>query len=317
MDMNTNNRGLSTMANGQLERMIDDFAWITYPMHVLVGILKMFVFVGLCILAAFIALTVWLMNAHDNRAEWTKNFVEQESIYRVNFVNKEVADRPVVMKKGTHYLDTDVRQMVWECPNTSEGLKKYTMFADNWLETKSDAFQSAYIAASCNMVDLTERLEEVKYFDHFPNMPNAPVVYVSFLKSTDYEQMVPADFQGNWYTGMCLASAKCTDADFVPRNTSIFYDAVAPQMTPNQDAAVKALYATATPEFWIAAAHANGIYDKDAAFADYAADEKADLTKKLRHQKSSADEFAHEVEFGIGCYFIFVVVLCACFIRRT
>jgi len=192
------------------------------------------------------------------------------------------------------------------------------MFADNWLEEKSDAFQSAYIAGSCNMVSLTERLEEAKGdFSHLPNMPNAPVVLVSFLHSTDYEQMVPADFQGKWYTGMCLASAHCTDQDFLPRNTSIFYDAVAPQMTKNQDAAVKALYAAATPEFWIAAAHANGIYDKDAAFADYAADEKADLTKKLRHQESSADEFAHEVEFGIGCYFAFVVLLCACFTRRA
>jgi hypothetical protein len=192
------------------------------------------------------------------------------------------------------------------------------MFADNWLEEKSDAFQSASIAASCNMSSLTERLKEAKGdFSRLPDMPNAPVVYVSFLEHTDYEQMVPADFQDNWYTGMCLASAKCTDADFVPRNTSIFYDAVAPQMTANQDAAVKALYTTATPEFWIAAVHANGIYDKDAAFADYAADEKADLTKKLRHQESSADEFAHEVEFGIGCYFAFVVLLCACFTRRT
>ena len=103
------------------------------------------------------------------------------------------------------------------------------MFADNWLEERSDAFQSAYVAASCNMVSLTERLKEAKGdFSRLPNMPNAPVVLVSFLKSTDYEQMVPADYQGNWYTGMCLIGAKCTDADFVPRNTSIFYDAVAP-----------------------------------------------------------------------------------------
>lgn len=249
------------------------------------------------------------MNAHDNRAEWTENFVAQESVYRVNFVNKEIADRPVVVKKGTQYSDTDVERLVWECPSTSEGLKKYSMFDDSWLEKKSDAFQSAYIAASCNMVGLTERLQEVKYFDHFPNMPNAPVVYVSFLRRTDYELQVPADFRGNWYTGMCLASAHCTDADFVPRNTSIWYDAVAPQMTPNQDAAVKALYATATPEFWIAAAHTNGIYDKDAEFASYAVDEKADLAQKLRHQESPSDETAHEIEFGIGLYVAFVGLL--------
>jgi len=107
-------------------------------------------------------------------------------------------------------------------------------------------------------------------------------------------------------------SAKCTDADFVPRNTSIFYDAVAPQMTKNQDAAVKALYATSTPEFWIAAAHANGIFDRDSEFASYAAAEQADLAKKLRHQESSSGEFAHEVEIGVGLYVAFVALLCAC-----
>jgi hypothetical protein len=80
------------------------------------------------------------------------------------------------------------------CPTTSEGLKKYTMFADNWLEEKSDVFQSAYIAASCNMVGLTERLKEAKGdFRHYPNMPNAPLVLVSFPHSTDYERTVPAD----------------------------------------------------------------------------------------------------------------------------
>ena len=319
MDMNTHNLGLSRTSNTQLERMIDDAAWITYPLHLFVGILKMFAFVGLCILAVFISTTVWLMTAHDNRAEWMKNFVAQESIYRVNFVNKTVADRPVVVKKGTQYLDTDVNQMVWECPDTSvrgEGLKEYSIFDDSWLAKKSDVFQSAYIAASCNMVGLTERLEEVKYFRDFPNMPDAPVVYVSFLKQTDEDLRSPANARHNWYTGMCLVGAKCTLADYVPRNTSIWYDAITPELTANQDAAVKALYATATPEFWIAAAHANGIYDKDAEFASYAADEKADLAKKLRHQESSSEEFVHEVEIGIGCYFAFVMLLCACFTRR-
>jgi len=314
--MNTNNRGLSTMAAGQMERMIDDMAWITYPLHLAVGIIKTFVYVGLFILAAFISLTVWLMNAHDNRAEWSKNFVAQESVYRVSFASKTTY--PVVVKRGTRFLNTDMAELVWGCPTTSKDLKTRTMFADNWMEEKSDAFQSAYTAASCNMVGLTERLKEAKGdFNHLPTMPNAPVVLVSFLHSTDYEQTVPADFQGKWYTGMCLASANCTDADFLPRNTSIFYDAVAPQMTKNQDAAVKALYATTTPEFWIAAAHANGIYDKDAAFADFAVDEGLDLAKKLRHQESSSDEFAHEVEIGIGLYIAFVVLLCACFTRRT
>ncbi len=114
-----------------------------------------------------------------------------------------------------------------------------------------------------------------------------------------------------------MASGNCTNADFVPRNDSIWYDAITPQLTANQNAAVKTLYATATPEFWIAAAHANGIFDKDAEFASYATEEQADLAKKLRHQESSSDEFAHEVEIGIGLYVALVVLLCACFTRRT
>jgi hypothetical protein len=77
-----------------------------------------------------------------------------------------------------------------------------------------------------------------------------------------------------------------------------------------------ALYARATPEFWIAAAHANGTYDKDAEFASYAADAPLDLAKKLCHQESSSDEFAQELEFGIGLYIAFIVLLYACFSRR-
>jgi hypothetical protein len=110
MDMNTNNRGLSRTSTKQLKRMIDDAAWITYPLHVLVGILKMFVYVGLCILAVFISITVWLMNAHDNRAEWTKNFATEQSTYRVSFVNKTAY--PTVVKRGTRFLDSDKAQLV-------------------------------------------------------------------------------------------------------------------------------------------------------------------------------------------------------------
>jgi hypothetical protein len=103
----------------------------------------------------------------------------------------------------------------------------------------------------------------------------------------------------------------------VPRNTSIFYDAVAPQMTDNQDAAVKALYATGSPEFWVAAAHANGIYGRDAEFASAAKDNQSAMAESLKFSEPSTDEFVHEVMFGVGCYVVFVVLLCACFICRT
>jgi hypothetical protein len=150
-----------------------------------------------------------------------------------------------------------------------------------------------------------------------PVIPNVPVVYMSSLPETDRDRLFPAaEFRGNWYTGMCLVGAKCTDADFVPRNTSIFYDAVAPQMTDNQDAAVKALYATGSPEFWIAAAHANSIYGR-AEFASAAKDNQSFMAAGLKFPEPPTDEFVHEVAFGVGCYVAFVVLLCACFTRRT
>jgi len=61
-------------------------------------------------LAVFISITVWLMNARDNRAEWTKNFATEQSTYRVSFVNKTAY--PTVVKRGTRFLDSDKAQLV-------------------------------------------------------------------------------------------------------------------------------------------------------------------------------------------------------------
>ena len=47
--MNTN-LGLSSTSTQQLERMIDDAAWITYPLHMVVGIIKDLVYVLFLIL---------------------------------------------------------------------------------------------------------------------------------------------------------------------------------------------------------------------------------------------------------------------------
>jgi hypothetical protein len=215
MDMITNNLGLSTMATGQMNRMIDDAAWLTYPLHLVAGLLKTLVYTLLFISFLVLVFFVWMFTAHDNRAELTKNFVAEQSIYRGTFANK--AARPTVAKLG---INGDSREkLVWGCPRDSKDLKEMEPlgFGDNWLAKKSDVFQSAYIAASCNMVGLTERLKEAKGdFNHLPSMPNAPVVLVSFLERTDDDLMNLAGNQYNWYTGMCLASAKCTDAISCP-----------------------------------------------------------------------------------------------------
>jgi hypothetical protein len=312
--MNTN-LGLSSTSTRQLERMIDDAAWLTYPLHLAVGIVKDFLFVLFLVSAVIVFMISWMMTAHDNRAELTKNFVAEQTVYRVN-----VADNAVTVHQAGQLpvLDDTLHAAFDGCFGNGEELKNPMWTDRNWLAEKSDVFQSAYIGASHNLAALKVALYEAR-LDHYdwPTfrdacteamgwkspvvIPNTPVVYMSFLQVTDHELQYPANRQGNWFTGMCLASANCTDADFVPRNDSIYVDAVYPQVTANQGAALKALKATGSPEFWIAAAHANGIYDHDADFASYAAMQKAQLAKDLRHKETPDEETAHEFEAaGIG-----------------
>ena len=97
-------------------------------------------------------------------------------------------------------------------------IKHSPWFDHNWLGEKSDVFGWAYIRASHNVATLRAELEEA---DVKTPAVNAPVVDISFLEmNIEAARAV----QGNWYTGICLASANCTKRDFLPRNTSIFHD---------------------------------------------------------------------------------------------
>jgi len=68
MDMNTNNLGLSRTSNTQLERMIDDAEWITYPLHLVVGLLKTFVYTLLFVSFLVLCFFAWMFTAQDERA---------------------------------------------------------------------------------------------------------------------------------------------------------------------------------------------------------------------------------------------------------
>ena len=306
--MNTNNLGLSTLATGQMERMIDDAAWITYPIHLAVNIIKTFVYTALAILCFIFAVCLWMFTAKDQRAEQIKDFAANQSIYRVDTANNAVT----LHQAGDQQMGNDaIRTAFSGASDNGEFIKNPKWFDHNWLGEKSDVFGWAIIRGSHNVAALEAELEEsgVKT----PKI-DAPVVYISFLEmNVEAARAV----QGNWYTGVCLASANCTNRDFLPRNTSIFHDAVAPQVTTNQDAAIKALYATGTPEFWVAAAHANGIYDRDAVFAKAAAVNKAKVDRDFSYSETPSEEFAHEVEVGIGCYLAFIIFIGVWIARRT
>ncbi len=316
--MNTNNLGLSNMATGQLDRMIDDFGWITYPIHLFVNLIKTFVYTFLLIAGAIMFAIVWMVTAHDQRAELTKDFITQESVYRVNVATNSITTQ----RTGQVFVPATTLDAAFSgCSGTGEQLKNPMVTDRNWLAEKNDVFQSAYIAASLNLAALKVALHRAKApfqpmysfrntcveateFKSAVIIPNVPVVYVSFLERTDFERMYRADAQYNWFTGMCLVGANCTDADFVPRNDSIYMDVVKPQVTANQAAALKALYATSTPEFWIAAAHANGIYDHDAEFASYAEQQTRQVASGLSHKMTPDEETAREfLVVGIGVLF--------------
>lgn len=295
--MNINNLGLSSTSTRQLERMIDDAAWISYPMHLIVGIIKTFVYTFLAIACFFFAVGIWMFTAKDNRAAEIKDFAANQSIYRVDTATNAVT----VKQAGDQQMDeTVVRTAFSGASDNGTFIKNPKWFDHNWLGEKSDVFGWAMIRGSHNVAALKAELEEsgVK-----TPVINAPVVYVSFLEmNVEAARAV----QGNWYTGICLASANCTKQDFLPRNDSIFADAVGTQVTANHDAAIKALAATGTPEFWVATAHANGVTGMDAVFAKAAATNKAKLDSDFSYRETPSEEFAHEVEIGVVCYFAFI-----------
>lgn len=328
--MANNNLGLSSIATGQLERLIDDLAWITYPIHMVVGIIKScvyFVFV-----AAAIALTfaIWVFTAHDNRADLIAKFPVEQTVYQINPATNAIA----VTRAGTDFVvDKEIFNAVFNgCYGQGTQLKNPMWTDRNWLAEKSDLFQSAYMASSKNLAALTYALHEAKLGREAASfhyacigskgwttpvvIPNVPVVYVAYQHQTDESIMDSANAQYNWFTGLCLIGADCTQADFMPRNDSIYADAITPQVTANQSKAITALKATGTPEFWIAGAHANGITDQDALFASYAAKQQAQLARDLSHPVTEHEAWTRTVEYAITGIVLFIGFIGWWIVRR-
>jgi uncharacterized membrane protein len=309
--MNTSNLGLSSTSTKQLERMIDDAAWLTYPLHLAAGLLKTFVYGFLFIVAIFLWLGIWMATAHDSRAEEIKNFASEQTIYRVNPANNSVT----IAKAGYTVDKEDFAKAFNGCLGSGGQLKNPTFWDHNWLAEKSDVFQSAYIGASHNVAALQYAIYRAKHHEQVASFHGvcgygenvkiaAPVVYIAFLHRTDESITDPANAQYNWFTGICMND--CTDADFSPRNDNIYADVFKPQVTKNQGKALAALESTGSPEFWIATAHLNGIYDQDATFAYYAAMNQVQLARQLGHKMTPQEDFNREFEAAIICCLFFV-----------
>lgn len=327
--MNTNNLGVSNTSTRQFERMIDDAAWLTYPLHLAAGILKTFVYGFLFIVAIFLYLGIWMGTAHDQRADEIKDFASEQTVYRV-----DLATNAIAVHKAGYLVQKDVFAAEFNgCYGKGTQLKNPQWTDRNWLAEKSDLFQSAYMASSHNLAALTYALHEAKVGGEVASfhyacsdskgwttpvvIPNVPVVDVAFLHQTDESIMDSANAQYNWFTGMCLVGANCTDADFMPRNDSIYADAITPQVKKNQGAAIAALGATGTPDFWITAANANGITDKDEMFANLAAKQARQLARDLSHPVTPAEAWTRTVEFAIGGIILFFGFIGVWIARRT
>ena len=327
--MDTKNLGLSTMATGQLDRMIDDAAWITYPLHLAVGIIKDFFYALFLISAVILAVGVWMFTAHETRADLIAKFRAEQTVYRIN-----PTTNAITVHKAGYLVDKDIFRATFNgCMGKGTQLKNPQWTDRNWLAEKSDLFQSAYMASSHNVAALTYALHEAKLGKEAASfhyactdamgwtipvvIPNVPVVDVAFLHRTDESIMDSANAQYDWFTGICLVRANCTDADFMPRNDSIYADAIAPQVTNNQGAAIAALRATGTPEFWIAAAHANGFTDKDQMFASLAAKQARQLARDLSHPVTPAEAWTRTVEHAIAGIALFVGFIGVWIAQRT
>src|SRR5271169_403598 len=171
--MNTN-LGLSSTTTRQLERMIDDAAWLTYPLHLAVGVIKTFAYTALAILCFIFMMGLWMFTAKDNRAELIKDFAKDQSIHRVDTATNAVT----VAKAGEQRMDeTVVRTAFSGAADNGTFIKHPAWFDHDWLGEKSDAFGWAYIRASHNIAALKAELNEAEV--KTPAI-NAPVVYVSF-----------------------------------------------------------------------------------------------------------------------------------------
>src|SRR5271166_530573 len=291
--------------------MANTFEWLLYPLKLIVNVIKSFVYGFLFIVAIFLWLGMWATTARTHRANDIKNFVSEQTIYRVDFASNKVT----VAHAGYLVQDEDFKASFNGCRGTGEQLQNPTFWDHRWLAEKSDVFQSAYIGASHNVAALQYAIFRAKHHERVVSFHgvcgygagikvSAPVVFIAFLHRTDESIMDSANAKYNSFTGICMID--CTAADFSPRNDSIYADVVSPQVTKNQGKALAALEATGSPEFWIAAAHANGITDQDALFASYAAKNQVQLAKLLGHAMTPQEDFNREFEVAIICCLLFI-----------
>src|SRR5271154_6507096 len=99
--------------------LMNDASWLLYPFHLLVNLIKSFVYGFLLIIAIALAIAVWVFTAHDNRADVTKNFASEQMVYRINPATNAVT----AVKAGYLVQAEDFAASFNGCSGTGSQLK--------------------------------------------------------------------------------------------------------------------------------------------------------------------------------------------------
>lgn len=343
MDKPQMNLGLSPDATRKVERMVNDLAFVTYPAHLVIDGLRTVIYCFVAFALLVLSLCWWVVSTKSDRADLIHDFIVRQDVVVLDFGTSAEAAAPFTTT--IKHLNTTDAYLVSDnlIATRKRELSEFLAYCNadnmhnprwddgqNWLSNKSDAMLAAYLTGARNIDALRLTLASLKAGEAVPAtqacspttgssamlaayptivIPNAPQVVVTRVAQTKYEDEFPANnWRKNWMTGICLAG-NCRRSDYSPRNTSIFYDVMKPQMFPHQQEAVDALNATGTPGFWLAAAHANGITDRDSQITSAALSNQAQTTAVLAHSMSADEQSMIVLQIAFVCVICLVVLL--------
>lgn len=343
MDKPQINLGLSKDATRKVERMVNDLAFVTYPAHLVIEGLRTVIYCFVIFTLLVLSFCWWMVSTKSSRADLTHDFILRQDVVVLDFGKSAGTDAPFTttikhLNTTDAYLVSDnliatrkreLSEFLAYC-NTDGMHNPRWDDGQNWLSNKSDAMLAAYLTGARNIDALRLTLASLKAGEvtlasqacspttgssamlaAYPTIviPNAPHVIVTRVAQTKYEDEFPANnYRKNWMTGICLAE-DCRRSDYSPRNTSIFYDVMKPQMFPHQQEAIDALNTTGTPGFWLAAAHANGITDHDSEITAAALSNQSQVKAILAHSMSSDEQSMLVIQIMFVTFVCLIVLL--------
>lgn len=149
----------------------------------------------------------------------------------------------------------------------------------SWIERKSGKLYRAYALSAMMVTTMRQYLASLKYGgnyyiatcmthkgDETIHLNHAPIIDIRIAQDQEDTLFEKDLILGMWIDGQGTAEDKNPDA------THHFADVSNPVLTPGQRKALEALYELRDPDFWVAAAHENGISKKYDGIISHRAD---------------------------------------------